>query len=345
MNPALLALFIAVMRHGVAAQEECARVAQPEVETGNALGHDDLGLVMLQVSKEALSVKAKEGVTEKYADASESDAKNTQAAAAASEQHSQAKHNERKGDAMDKLSADHIAEQKKAAHTTQQNLTQEEQKVAPITMGSCFSSEYGLIVGFLLALIVGLVVGLHFQYKTNLKLSAKIRGLRAKLRADKYLLKADERKLRTEKELLREEQRRLLAIVHDRGNIFFDADLRQIVLKRTIPFEPVVRVEGMSLWYPFARYADDKAALMTLSDVAEVCEILPFACFLIEGHTLQSGSLDEIDEFAHEVADARAMKVKDTLLAFGVPPDRLEALGLPGALGNNRAEVLLKLVN
>jgi len=290
-------------------------------------------------------------VGEKREEAAESQDESKQDAAAGTDKSigdridRHAKHNlkaEHKVEQKTEQMIKHRAEQK-AEQSGKQKVHRQEQ--IPITMGSCFSSEYGYVVAGLVVLILGLAVGLYFQYKANLKLSSKVRGLRAKLRADRYLIKADERKLREQKELLKEEQRRLIAVIHDRGNIFFDFELRQIVLKRTIPFEPVVRVEGMNIFQSLARYVDPHAALMVLSDVAEVCQILPFACFLIEGHTLQGGSLDEIDEFAHEVADSRAMLVKESLMAFGVPPERLEALGLPGALGNNRAEVLLKLVN
>lgn len=307
---------------------------------------------MLQVSKEATSVMTKmgekrENAAESQAEAAGTDDNIDKSTGDRTDQHAnQILKADQKTEQMIKHNVEHRAEQRvaqKVEQKTKKKAHRDEQ--VPITMGSCFVSEYGYVVGFLVVLILGLMVALFFQHKTNLKLSAKIRGLRAKLRADRYLINADERKLRTEKELLREEQRRLINVIHDRGNIFFDPELRQIVLKRTIPFEPVVRTEGVQYFMALARFVDPHAALMVLSDVAEVCQILPFACFLIEGHTLQGGHIDEIDEFAHEVADARALLVKESLLAFGVPAERLEALGLPGILGNNRAEVLLKLVN
>lgn len=358
LRTALLALAIKVAQSSLEVQEDCPREQLPAKDENT-----DLGLVMLQVSREAVNAATR--VTEKQKHASDSvwhvhgaqeqteKLKTELSAAAGSEQavdhqkHAPPDHEhpmieQAKENALQKT------KQKDEPHSQLQkevDQVSDHEQNAPITMGSCFSSEYGYMAYFLTLIIVSLLVGLHFQHKANAKLSAKVRGLRARLRADKYIIKADERKLRAEKELLRDEQKRLIAAIHDRGNIFFDPELRQIVLKRAIPFEPVVRLEGVSMWQTLARYTDPQHAMLVLSDVAEVCQILPFACFLIEGHTLQGGSLDEIDEFAHEVADARALLVKATLTAFGVPPDRLEALGLPGALGNNKAEVLLKLVN
>jgi len=355
LRTALLALAIKVAQSSLGVQEDCPREQLPAKDENT-----DLGLVMLQVSREAVNAATR--VTERQKQASDSvwhvhgaqehteKLKTELSTAAGSEQakenalpdHEHPMIEQAKENALQKT------KQKDEQHSQLQkevDQVSDHEQNAPITMGSCFSSEYGYGVYFLTLIIVFLLVGLHFQHKANAKLSSKVRGLRARLRADKYIIRADERKLRAEKDLLRDEQKRLIAAIHDRGNIFFDPELRQIVLKRAIPFEPVVRLEGVSMWQTLARYTDPQHALLVLSDVAEVCQILPFACFLIEGHTLQGGSLDEIDEFAHEVADARALLVKGTLTAFGVPPDRLEALGLPGALGNNKAEVLLKLVN
>lgn len=341
MRAAFLALVLEVARCGVGAQEsqECPRTKPLEVKDESK--NSDMGLIMLQVSQEAKSaVRGTADVEKRHVEADGSEL----LIAGNHHTHEHTNH-EHQAKTKSEQQADGHNSQLQKVHDREQHMVDDEQKAAPITMGSCFSSQYGYVIYFLVLLIIGLLVGLHFQYKSNAKLGAKIRGLRARLRADRYLIKTDERKLRAEKELLREEQKRLIATIHERGNIFFDPELRQIVLKRSIPFEPVVRLEGVHMWQTLARFTDPPGALLVLSDVAEVCQILPYACFLIEGHTLQGGSLDEIDEFAHEVADARALLVKETMMAFGVPTDRLEALGLPGALGNNRAEVLLKLVN
>merc|ERR1719333_1002586 len=101
-----------------------------------------------------------------------------------------------------------------------------------------------------------------------------------------------------------------------------------------------MNILGLRAWY-----SDPKQAFDVILDISEMCKILPFSCFLIEGHTLHGSELTEIDEFAHEVADSRALKVKETLMDFGVPADRLEALGLPGLLGNNSSDVVVKLID
>jgi len=342
MRAFLLAVVIKVMQLGVGAQEDCASTQLLGAEA--EISHGDPGLVMLQVSKEASTTvtKVTESHKKRHGYEAQSHTENGQEASAGSEQASH--HHAHKS-----LNQDHQAKQRKEPisklQKTSNSDSEAEQKAAPLTFGSCFSSEYGYIMYFLTLVVIGLIVGLYLQHKKNEKLAAKVRGMRARLRADKHLLLKDERKLRAEKELLREEQKRLIAAIHGRGNIFFDPERRQIVFKRTIPFEEVIRLEGIP-WQTLAAYADREQAYMILSDVAEVCQILPFACFLIEGHTLRGDTIDEIDEFAHEVADARALLVKETLVCmFGVPRGNLEALGLPGALGNNQAEVLLKLVN
>lgn len=368
MRAVLIAVVIGLVRLGVGAQEECPNTQLLGAEA--EINHGDLGLLLLQVSKAAATAATTASeirgklvaapVSHRHKNAAESNAEKGQVAAPSSEQvghhhdvhhahtsPSQELQTKQKVSQLQKNTNSDAAQLQKNANSDEEaeSKAQDKEKVAPITFGSCFSSEYGYVIFFLAFLLVVLTVVLIFQYKRNEKATAKIRGLRARLRADKYLLKADEKKLRAEKELLKEEQKRLILAVHDRGNIFFDPEQRRIVLKRSIPFEPVVRLEGLGVWQTLARYVDPQQALLILSDVAEVCQILPFACFLIEGHTLQGGTIDDIDEFAHEVADARAILVKETLMAFGVPRERLEALGLPGALGNNQAEVLLKLVN
>lgn len=223
------------------------------------------------------------------------------------------------------------------------NSAQSNEEKTPITIGTCITTQYGYALMFVAVLCLGLAVALYLQTKAKAALITKVRGLRAKLRVDRARILHDEKKLRMDAAILKEDQRILIQAIHDRGNVFFDPELREIVLKREIPFEPVMKGDG-SVYVPRANFLDHQAAKLVLSDVAELLRILPSACLLIEGHTI-AGSLDTLDEFAHEVADSRAAVVKETLVLFGTPPYRLEALGLPGALGNNKAEVLLKLVN
>lgn len=228
-------------------------------------------------------------------------------------------------------------------HGTSGEHSLHQKEKTPITIGTCVTTQYGwalIIVGMA---AIGLIFALYLQTKTKAALITKVRGLRAKLRVDRARILSDEKKIRMDAAILKEDQRILIQAIHDRGNVFFDPELREIVLKREVPFEPVMKVDGSS-YAPKAVFHDPQAARLVLSDVSELLRVLPSACLLIEGHTI-AGSLDQLDEFAHEVADSRALVVKETLMLFGCEPYRLEALGLPGALGNNKAEVLLKLVN
>lgn len=326
-----------VARLGVGAKEVCPRTQGLEVENNG----DGLGIVMLQVSKEP-SVKKVIEMHEEAADiermaALESrHAGNHHSHVQIDHQHhakEKAQHNAKHNDGQDSP----------LQHTFQDS--QDGQGPLSSTMGGCFSSEYLYVLLFFILLSIGFLVGLYYQYKTIAKLKAKVRGQRAKLRVDKYLIKADQKKLRAAKDDLKEEHQRLIAAIHDRGNVFFDPELRQIVLKTSIPFETVQKPQNMNMLGVMAWFEDPKQAFVVLLDVAEMCKILPFSCFLIEGHTLHGSALTEIDEFAHEVADSRALKVKETLMEFGVPADRLEALGLPGLLGNNSSDVVVKLID
>lgn len=224
----------------------------------------------------------------------------------------------------------------------EESLQQHKEKT-PIAIGTCVTTQYGVALLLIGILVLGLAFALYLQTKTKAALITKVRGLRAKLRVDRARILQDEKKIRMDAAILKEDQRILIQAIHDRGNVFFDPELREIVLKREIPFDPVLKTDSAS-YAPRACFSDPQSAKLVLSDVSELLRILPSACLLIEGHTI-AGSLDQLDEFAHEVADSRALVVKETLVLFGCPPYRLEALGLPGALGNNKAEVLLKLVN
>lgn len=332
MRATLLALVIEVARLGVGAQEVCAGTESHEVE----------GVVMLQVSTEASNAVMK--VTDMDAEAA--DVKTTAAVGSrhGSNHHSHV-HLDHKLHAKQKSqhNGKHNDGKDSQLQKTFQPLDPQTDKSS--TNGTCFASWYAYVLLFFILLCIGFLVALYLAYKTIAKLKAKVRGQRAKLRIDKYLHQADQTKLRAAKDDLKEEHQRLIAAIHDRGNVFFDPELRQILLKTSIPFEPVLKSPNMNMLGVTAWYTDPKQAYSVLLDVAEMCKILPFSSFLIEGHTLHGSALTEIDEFAYEVADSRALKVMETLIDFGVPAGRLEALGLPGILGNNSPDVVVKLID
>lgn len=205
-----------------------------------------------------------------------------------------------------------------------------------ITIGTCLTTEFGMAVGTLLAVAVALSVMLTQEKKKYEQLTTKVRGLRAKLRVDRKRVKDDEQQLRKDAQTMKEYQSLVKDHqgIHDRNNVEFDPQRWEIVLKRAIEFDPT----------SIARFKDPQFAKAILADVAEILCSLQWASLLIEGHTIGS-ALNAYDELEVEIADARALLVRDTLIAFGTPFRQLEAIGLPGALGNNRSEVLLKLVN
>lgn len=201
-------------------------------------------------------------------------------------------------------------------------------------MGMCIKTKYGAQLGCAIAVTLALALWFYLLKKTNKDLKAKNRGLRAKLQVDRARISADMKKLRAARWAIREDKRLLMQAIHDRGNVFFDADLGEIVLKREIPINP----------RPPARYSDIRKAQVVLADVVEILNLLPGACVLIEGHTM--GGLTELpDAYAHEVAEGRALLVKDSLVMLGGSSYSLVALGLPGVLGNNKNDVLIKLAD
>lgn len=194
----------------------------------------------------------------------------------------------------------------------------------------CVTKEFKVS---LIALILGsvvLAIWCLVVRRSNNKLMMQNRSLYAKLQADRAKISADMKKLRSMRWTIREEQRLLLQGIHDRGNVIFDAELGEITLKRNISFSDR------------SSYIDIVKAELILTDVAEIMRLFPDGCLLIEGHT--QGSLMEIPTLlAHELAEARAVLIRDTLRKLGVPYLSMVTLGLPGVLGNNKDDVVLKL--
>lgn len=220
-----------------------------------------------------------------------------------------------------------------------------EANLPQITLGTCVTTEYGLVMLVLAIIVASLAVGLYFQKKETAKLVSRTRGLRAKLRVERAKLLADEKQLKKDVKMLEEAQQRAIDAIVARQNVLFDLDAREIMIKGEIRFQPVAK-DGTQVYAPIARFERESEARSreVLRDVVEILNNLPWASVLIEGHT-KSLSLDSIDDFDEEVAESRALLVEFTLIEFGANPLQLEAIGLPGALGVNEAGVRLKLVN
>jgi len=211
-------------------------------------------------------------------------------------------------------------------------------------IGVCFSSRYGVALGLLIALVAGLAVALGLQVSQGRKLRQTLLSMRAKLKVDKQRLLADDKTIRAQEFKLKEDQRMLMQAVHERGNVYYDPVLREFVLKKEVPFHQLVRAKSDTSLPAPAKFANVKAAHLILRDVAELLAIVVDAVVLIEGHT-QGGMAEAVDEIAHEIADSRADLVKCTLTGMGVKEYRLLCLGLPGSLGNNKSDVLLKIID
>jgi len=89
-------------------------------------------------------------------------------------------------------------------------------------------------------------------------------------------------------------------------------------------------------------FVDDDSAMRLLDDAAQVLKLYPTVTVSIEGHTATRP--DKMDIWAHELAQNRAEKVKEVLVANGIDEDRLKTVGLPGPLGSSKHDTVIKIV-
>lgn len=207
---------------------------------------------------------------------------------------------------------------------------------APIYIGTCFSTTYGVITVLLLLLVVLLVVDAIMNRKTIQRQASKIRALRCNLHAQKQLIKADEKELRNMVAALEGQHKDRYQDIINRGWVQLDLGSKQLILKRGIEFTDMRRGAGRTT------FCEPTEAHIVLNDVADMLRIFHSAVVLIEGHT--ATPLDQLDDFAHEVAFSRAELVKLELMSLGIEEYRLDAIGLPGDLGRNENKVVLNFI-
>jgi len=211
---------------------------------------------------------------------------------------------------------------------------------AAMTVGSCFTTKYWGFCVCLALVICVLFVQVVSMNKKFAREGAKVRALRAKLRSDTLAREEMERHEKHLRQVWSAPKDYKIAIVRDikdRGCIELDFATRRVKLKRPLDFHQVRRPRA-----PLARFKRPDDALIVLGDVADLLRVFENAFVLIEGNT--ETALSEIDDWAMELAQERADLVKRTIEACGIEPGRLDAIGLPGIMGTNTHEVVLKIV-
>lgn len=198
-------------------------------------------------------------------------------------------------------------------------------------IGSCFTTYYGATLICAIIVLLILLIDDILRRKQITAQGHRIRALRLKLRADKNILKADEKELKLLCDKLRGDQQRDYEAIINGGRVEFDFNTKYLKIKKSIDF-----LDDTD------QFSNPLQARSILADVADLLRILRSTCLLIEGHT--NTPLDELDEFAHELAFARAEAVKFTLVGYGIDELRLDAIGLPGALGKNEHRVEMRIV-
>lgn len=211
----------------------------------------------------------------------------------------------------------------------------------------CFSSSFGALVLVLLGVAICLFVYLLRQLQRKARLQIQVRANLAKLHAEQRLLTADNEQLRR-LQALEQDEMVLIKAIHDRGNVLYDENRREFLLQKEIAFVPEFtgprEGEKLPIRCFATQFADPALAKAILSDFAELLRILKSSVVLIEGHT-PGVSLEEVGDYEHEVADARANLVKSCIVQLGIQDFRLTTLGLPGFLGHGKDDVVLKMVN
>jgi len=112
----------------------------------------------------------------------------------------------------------------------------------------------------------------------------------------------------------------------------------QMKLKETIEFKTVLHGKP-----PEATFKNEGSVTSLLGDVVEILNVYSTATVLIEGHT--ATPKEKMDSWAHELASNRAERVKKALMSMGIASRRLSAVGLPGHLGINSPDVIMKIVS
>merc|ERR1719232_977076 len=107
----------------------------------------------------------------------------------------------------------------------------------------------------------------------------------------------------------------------------------KIVLTEHIEFKPVHHGDS-----PAAQFKHTDKAKKIISDVAGVMKAFEKATMIIEGHTATAP--DKMDQWAHDLANNRAEKVKAALVDLGIEPGRLQSLGLPGNKGSGKVDTV-----
>jgi len=216
------------------------------------------------------------------------------------------------------------------------------------TLNGCVSSGFGIAVFVLLSVVIFLGAFLRRQVLRKARLQTQVRANLAKLHAEQRLLASEDEKCAV-LHALEQEEKVLLKAIHDRGNVLYDEGRREFLLQKEIAFVPEFKGGGERPPYHMVRavdaqFADPVLAKAVLSDFAEILRILKTSVVLIEGHTA-GASLGDVGDYEHDVADARAARIKDTIVHLGIPEFRLATLGLPGFLGNGKDDVVLKMIN
>lgn len=214
--------------------------------------------------------------------------------------------------------------------------TSDEQK-APIHVGNCFFTTYGATMVVLLLLVVLLMVNAVRTRQVMGRNHSKLRALRCQLHHNKGLIKAEEKEIRGMVSALQGGERDSYQEIINRGYVQIDLTTQQLVLKKGIAFE-----DNMEHWNSMTKFASPAETSLVLHDVADLLAIFHSAVVLIEGHT--STKLEDVDDFAHELAYMRAELVKIELASRGIEEYRLDAIGLPGPLGSNEDKVVLKMI-
>jgi len=110
----------------------------------------------------------------------------------------------------------------------------------------------------------------------------------------------------------------------------------KIVLTEHIEFKPVHHGDN-----PAAHFKQADKAKKIITDVAGVMKTFEKATMIIEGHTATAP--DKMDQWAHDLANNRAEKVKAALVDLGIEPARLQSLGLPGNKGSGKVDTVFKI--
>jgi len=158
-------------------------------------------------------------------------------------------------------------------------------------------------------------------------------------------LQAERARIATQKaeiKFLSAEDQALSNNIVKRGRVHVDLENKVFKFVEPIEFASSYITPDMTEAPP-AAFKDDATARAIISDLAEVLKFVKKAIILVEGHT--SGGDKAMSTIGYQIASERAEKVVETLVALGIDSKRLEAKGMPGLLGDNKADVKLKTLS